>query len=82
MTLSKEVLHHLGVAPGEQIELTLLPHSRVQLKALRTKNSFKQLHSMLENKTNGAHLSIEEINEAIARVAINGMTDNPKKSES
>ena len=65
MKLRKEVLQHLGVKPGEKIELDLLPHGRAQLRAARRKGSFGALRGILKGKTNGARLSIEKINEAI-----------------
>jgi bifunctional DNA-binding transcriptional regulator/antitoxin component of YhaV-PrlF toxin-antitoxin module len=66
VTFRKEVLQHLGIKPGERIELDLLPDGRAELKATRPKGSFRQLRGILKGKTNGARLSIEEINEAIA----------------
>jgi AbrB family looped-hinge helix DNA binding protein len=35
VTLRKEVLLHLGIQPGEKIELDLLPDGRIELKAAR-----------------------------------------------
>lgn len=67
VTFRKEVLKHLGIQPGDKIELNLLPDGRAQLKAVQPKGSFKQLHGLLDGKTNGAKLSIEEMNEAIAQ---------------
>lgn len=69
ITLQKEVLTHLGIQPGDKIELSLLPGGRAQLKAAQSKGSFRQLHGLLKGKTNGAKLSIEEMNDAIARAA-------------
>jgi len=66
VTFRKEVLQHLGIKPGEKIELALLPDGRAELKAARPQGSFRELRGFLKGKTNGAHLSIEEINQAIA----------------
>lgn len=66
VTFRKEVLQHLGIKPGERIELDLLPDGRAELKAAQPKGSFRALRGILKGKTNGARLSIEEINEAIA----------------
>lgn len=68
VTFRKEVLQHLGIKPGERIELDLLPDGRAELKAAQPKGSFRALRGILKGKTNGARLSIEEINEAIAGV--------------
>jgi bifunctional DNA-binding transcriptional regulator/antitoxin component of YhaV-PrlF toxin-antitoxin module len=66
VTFRKEVLQHLGIRPGEKIELDLLPGGKAELKAARTGGTFRQLRGFLKGKTNGARLSIEELNEAIA----------------
>jgi len=66
VTFRKEVLQHLGIKPGERIELALLPDGRAELKAARSKGSFRELRGFLKGKTNGVRLSIEEINQAIA----------------
>ncbi|MER8406115.1 AbrB/MazE/SpoVT family DNA-binding domain-containing protein [Mesorhizobium sp. M1307] len=66
VTFRKDVLQHLGIKPGEKIELDLLPDGRAELRAARSKGSFRDLHGFLRGKTNGRVLSIEEINEAIA----------------
>ena len=66
VTFRKDVLQHLGIQPGEKIEVDLLPDGRAELRAARPAGSFHQLRGILKGKTNGARLSIEEINEAIA----------------
>jgi bifunctional DNA-binding transcriptional regulator/antitoxin component of YhaV-PrlF toxin-antitoxin module len=66
VTFRKEILKHLRIQPGDTIQLNLLPDGRAQIQATRPKGSFKQLHGFLKGKTNGAMLSIEEINDAIA----------------
>lgn len=60
---------HLGVNPGEKIDLHLLPDGRVELKAARRKGSFRDLHGFLQGKTNGRALTVEEIDDAIAEAA-------------
>jgi bifunctional DNA-binding transcriptional regulator/antitoxin component of YhaV-PrlF toxin-antitoxin module len=66
VTFRREVLQHLGIQPGEKVELNLLPDGRAELKAAQPLGSFGQLRGFLKGKTNGARLSIEEINDAIA----------------
>jgi bifunctional DNA-binding transcriptional regulator/antitoxin component of YhaV-PrlF toxin-antitoxin module len=66
VTFKKDVLKHLGIQPGGKIHLDLLPDGRAELKAERPQGSWRDLRSVLKSKTNGARLSIEEINEAIA----------------
>jgi len=66
VTFRREVLQHLGIRPGEKIDLDLLPDGKAELKAAQPKGSFRQLRGILKDKTNGARLSIAQINEAIA----------------
>ena len=42
VTFRKEVLQHLGIKPGERIELELLPDGRAELKAIPQKGSFRE----------------------------------------
>lgn len=65
ITLSNEILAHLGVQPGDQVELTLQPGGGAEIVATQT----QPLHGLLEGKTNGAKLSIDEVNESIAQAA-------------
>jgi bifunctional DNA-binding transcriptional regulator/antitoxin component of YhaV-PrlF toxin-antitoxin module len=67
VTFRKDVLQHLGVRPGEKIELDKLPDGRVALRAVRRTRSIDEVFGMLKGKGNGACLSIDEINEAIAK---------------
>ncbi len=66
VTFRKDVLKHLGIQPGDKIHLDLLPDGRAELKAERPNGSWRDLRGVLKGKTNGARLSIEEINKAIA----------------
>lgn len=66
VTFRKEVLQHLGIGPGEKLQLDLLPGGRAELKAARADGTFRELRGLLKGRTNGARLTIEEIDEAIA----------------
>ncbi|MCP3731310.1 AbrB/MazE/SpoVT family DNA-binding domain-containing protein [Sphingomonas sp. MG17] len=66
VTFRKDVLKHLGIQPGGKIRLDLLPDGRAELKADQGKGSWRELSGMLKGKANGARLSIEELNDAIA----------------
>ena len=66
VTFRKEVLKHLGIQPGDRIELNLLPGGRAELKADRAVGDWNELAGLLKGKTNGARLSLDELNEAIA----------------
>lgn len=67
VTFRREVLAHLGIKPGDKIEIDLLPGGRAQLSAARPRGPASQLTGLLVGKTNGARLSIEEIEAAIAK---------------
>jgi hypothetical protein len=60
------VLRHLGVKPGEKIELELLPEGRGVLKAARPAHSIDGFIGILAGRTKKV-ASIDEINKAAAR---------------
>jgi bifunctional DNA-binding transcriptional regulator/antitoxin component of YhaV-PrlF toxin-antitoxin module len=66
VTFRKDVLQHLGIKPGERIEIDLLPNRQAALRARQQKASFRTLHGFLKGKTNGKVLTVEEIDDAIA----------------
>ena len=63
VTFRKEVLQHLGVKPGEKIELELLPNGQGIVRAARPTGSIDRFIGMLAGKTKKV-ATIEEINEA------------------
>ena len=65
VTFRKEVLQHLGIQPGEKIELDLLPDGRIELKAARPTGSIEGFLGLLAGKTRKV-ATIDEINEAAA----------------
>ncbi|MDE1895245.1 MAG: AbrB/MazE/SpoVT family DNA-binding domain-containing protein [Pseudomonadota bacterium] len=65
VTFRKEVLQHLGIKPGEKIELDLLPDGRAALRAARPTGSMAGFVGLLAGKT-AKVASLEEINEAAA----------------
>ncbi|TXF11170.1 AbrB/MazE/SpoVT family DNA-binding domain-containing protein [Pelomicrobium methylotrophicum] len=66
VTLRKEVLQHLGVKPGDKIELDLLPGGRGVLKAARPAGTIASFIGLLAGRTQKV-ATIEEINEAAAQ---------------
>jgi antitoxin component of MazEF toxin-antitoxin module len=66
VTLRKEILQHVGVKPGEKLEIDLLPGGEFRGRAVRKRRSISELAGCLKGKTNGVRLTIEEITEAIA----------------
>lgn len=65
VTLRKGILHHLGIKPGDKIQLDLLPEGKAVLKAARPAGPMSNFVGLLANKT-GKVASIEEINQAAA----------------
>ena len=63
VTFKKEVLQHLGIKPGEKIELDLLPDGRGIIRAARQTESIAGFVGLLAGRTNKV-ASIEEINAA------------------
>lgn len=66
VTFRKEVLQHLGIKPGEKIELDLLPDGRGVLRAARATGTIDGFVGLLAGRTKKV-ATIEEINEATAR---------------
>ena len=65
VTLRKEIFQHLGVTPGEKLEIELLPGGEIRGRAVRKSGKIEDVFGMLAGKTN-VRLTIDEINEAIA----------------
>ena len=65
VTLRKDILKHLGVGPGEQVAVDLLPGGRIEVRAAKRTGKFSDLVGML-HREGGPVLTIEEINESIA----------------
>lgn len=66
VTFRKEVLQHLGIGPGQKIELDLLPDGRALLRAARPTGTIDGFVGLLAGRTKKV-ATIEEINEAIAQ---------------
>jgi bifunctional DNA-binding transcriptional regulator/antitoxin component of YhaV-PrlF toxin-antitoxin module len=65
ITLRKDLLQHLGVAPGEKIAVEMLPDGRIEVKAARPAGRISDAFGLL--KRDGQRvLSVEEISEAAA----------------
>lgn len=60
VTFRKEVLQHLGIAPGDKIELDLLPGGRAALKAARPAGTVDGFLGLLAGKTTKV-ATLEEI---------------------
>lgn len=67
VTLRKDLLEHLGVRPGEKITVDKLSDGRIELGAARPTGKISDAFGCLKTKIKGRSLSIEEMNEIIAR---------------
>jgi antitoxin PrlF len=65
VTLRKELLHHLGVAPGDSIVVDFLPSGRAEVRAARSRSTINDFIGCLK-QTGTRSLSIEEINDIAA----------------
>ncbi len=65
VTFRKDVLQHLGIEPGEKIELDKLPDGRVMLRAARPAGKIEGFLGLLAGKTKKV-ATLDEIDEAAA----------------
>jgi bifunctional DNA-binding transcriptional regulator/antitoxin component of YhaV-PrlF toxin-antitoxin module len=66
ITLSKELLEHLGVHPGDRIEINMLPRGILEMRAAGRVGQISDIFGLLKDKTSQV-LSIDEINDVAAR---------------
>ncbi|MYE11478.1 MAG: AbrB/MazE/SpoVT family DNA-binding domain-containing protein [Gammaproteobacteria bacterium] len=64
VTLRKEVLHHLGVRPGDKLSVDLLNDHRIQLRP-KPGDPASTIFGLLKHASTRP-MSVEEINEATA----------------
>jgi AbrB family looped-hinge helix DNA binding protein len=72
VTFRKDVLMHLGVQPGDKINVEKLPDGRIEVKAMRRSGHISDVFGFLKRE-NGPALSVEEIN----RIAAEGWAGKP-----
>lgn len=63
VTLRKDLLQHLGIGPGEKIEVEVLPGGRIEVKAARPTSTIDSFIGLLAGKTKKV-ATLEEMNEA------------------
>lgn len=66
VTLRRELLQHLGIKPGEQIELEKLPGGELRVRASRPAGSIEGFLGLLAGKARKA-ATLDEINEVAAQ---------------
>ena len=62
VTLRKEVLHHLGVRPGDKLSVDLLDDRRIQLRP-KPGDPASTIFGLLKHASTRS-MSVEELNEA------------------
>jgi bifunctional DNA-binding transcriptional regulator/antitoxin component of YhaV-PrlF toxin-antitoxin module len=67
VTLRKDLIEHLGVHPGEKITVDKLPDGRIEVKAARPTGKISDACGFLKSKRKGRVLSIEDMNDIVAR---------------
>ena len=65
VTFRKGVLRHLGIKPGDKIELDLLPDGRGVIKAARPAGTITSFVGLLAGRAQKV-ATIEEMNDAVA----------------
>ena len=66
VTLRKDFLRHLGVRPGERVEVDVLPNGRIEVRAAAPRGKIADVFGLLK----GPHrpsLSIDEIQDTAAK---------------
>lgn len=66
LTLRKEVLAHLGVAPGDKVEIDLMPEAQGLLRAAKPTADIRGFIGLLAGKTRKT-ATLQEISEAAAQ---------------
>ena len=69
VTIRKEIFQHIGVKPGEKLEIELLPGGEFRGRAVRKKGKIEDVFGMLAGKTD-VKLTIEEMDEAIGEAVV------------
>lgn len=69
VTLRKEFFRHLGIKPGEKLEIDLLPGGEIRGRAAKKTGRIEDVFGMLAGKTN-VKLTIEQMDEAIGEAVV------------
>lgn len=65
ITLKKELLQHLGVTPGQKVEIHKTPGGSITVRAAQRTGKISDVFGMLKREGQRS-ISIEEMNEVIA----------------
>ena len=75
ITLNKSLLAHLGVKPGDQLEVNILPGKRIRLARVSPKKAMSDLVGLLEPQQ-GPPVTDDQIEEGIAKGAVQAYLDD------
>ena len=64
VTLKQEVLRHLEVGPGDQVEVDLLPKGQVVISATKLQGSIQNLRGMFKDRV-ATPVTIAEMNQIL-----------------
>ena len=67
VTLRRDLLEHLGVRPGGKVVISKLPNGIIEVKTARATGKISDVFGLLKTKRKGKSLSINEMNDVIAR---------------
>lgn len=65
VTLRREVLRHLGIAPGDRIDVTLLPDGKAEIAHASTGHDIRALRGVLR-RPGQAPVTLDDMRAAIA----------------
>ena len=66
VTLKKDVLRHLGIEPGQKVDIDLLPGGRIEVKAARATGSISDMFGRLK-RADQPVLTVDDINAITAK---------------
>jgi len=66
ITLKRDLLHHLGITPGERISIDQLPDGELRIRAAHPPDSIEGFIGLLKGKSD-AVLSVEEMSEIASK---------------
>jgi len=66
ITLRPDLLQHIGIQPGEKVEVLKLPHGELRIKAKKKTQPINNVFGLLKDKISDGVLSTEEINQAVS----------------
>ncbi|MBR1277556.1 AbrB/MazE/SpoVT family DNA-binding domain-containing protein [Bradyrhizobium sp. AUGA SZCCT0283] len=67
VTLRRDLLEQLGVRPGGKVTISKLPNGTIEIKAAQSTGKISDVFGFLKTKQKGKSLSINEMNDVIAR---------------